>query len=1616
MANPANIIGDFLVYSAKGLDTRVIDPLLIDDLTRTLAHVPDDELPEAVARWKQKPEITRMLDENGGAARQLIESSGFAKLMEPGVLKSLTAFKGDFERLMVHFDPRASTTRVPFMIKKLADDIGVEADLLRGLEDSKIRALQQRDDMVNKLAEEFADGGTRSIEDTVRAQELVTHKYQERNGSVLTPEEGTGNARYTPDLDGSRSSADDSESGRAGGDTGGEADTAADAEPRPTPGGGGAGGRGAGRTAGDISDIEDILPEKNSAGRRFVDEFKEHKEARALRLMAPLYWPRNLLSKIKINPKNISFEGGFKVKFEGLVPYLWPAHKGIAKIRVADRVMRPMIKNVDEMVMKSGVARAFIDLKTDALEITEKLGKRNLTPDQAAEEFGKLFDTFAETNKDNLGKLRRGLLELREELRNLTIDGKPIDDKAKYSTGKTVPLDLDVKHMKLYANDLIDMVGEFSKPSADSRFAQDFIQNTRKVGNGIEFDNLEYALGHRLDRLGDQVVWRETGRYVDRTNAKEAYTVKNGRVYSPDEHDKLKKAEDAKKAGASSGADEASDASDAAKKTEKSTGENYPLGGAGDALNDLRLTEENASSQDLFDLEWRLSHFGYNEHTRWVAEKTPSSNPESILFTIIDYAKGIKRDADGKHSWGTQDHNSFPAALKDAASFKGGETSVQRSLRAITLAQGEKVEDLIPNRVTDILENYQKGADDYHKRMFENMIDMSNFWYDTPFKRGPRWLNQRILGGLARWDVIARSYADGQVSGIPYSRMHPVTATSGPGIDATGQFLFGQAKRLLAWSTGGYVDDSKRMHWNAFTHRNKGKFDKNQWKALSDADRGTEGQATIWTNIPKRVLSGGLGYQTKWPFKMYPVSIAAAGMAGAYAAGAAWEHRDDLAFWSEDGADIPRFGLNVVLDGVVGSSKIPLTIGGLYARGVWAGARLLDYGADVTAGLALNKMTGEEFQKDLATEGLFGVDALRMEQRGWDSLGLEHTNLPFNKAADAALGGYKFGEEYLQSPLPGAIDAITGTAGFVAGLPGATMDLFRRDEETPEETPAGGDAVLAATAMDGDSSTNPASTAVSGAGTTDEENDPARDGAQGSNGPAQSNGASDSGMTGTGDNGGHEMTAENGDAASGGGSGGSSGGSSGGNGSGAASSSNDGELAPWQILLDTQRQAFESQYGEALREYQTIKGAAGTIDGNNHGAAEFISDLRGMKGNAQELVEQLRAEGKTQEAERLSHLLSGTVNPNIAASEQAQAEIVAILQDQQVQELKAELRDLKQEVANISTPAEAATMPAKLAQIEEATDTLAQYRVEAVQILQGIEQNTVETANALEQDPYYAHSQSGRGQIHRGLSSAFGERSVAAQVFESEPGGTSTVGGLWEAALGVKNSVADWWGDTKAHAKTRGERNFYSALENGAGFLGVMMAMNTVNNLAFGGQMPAVVKWGVLLAAGVFFMKRTHATHKNMLAASEGRSPFVRQGRYGARAVGTNSDTQSHAPIAAADDYEGDGVLDRNGNQVPAGTFAHLRVVNGQVVMQGHEGNIPQRLENAIEHQVDQHVARTISAMSGRGANLPDELKGKIEVVVPGSAASGQAPQEITVDYRMDPDSIDAALAAARAA
>ena len=1333
-----------------------------------------------------------------------------------------------------------------------------------------------------------------------------------------------------------------------------------------------------------------------------------------------LTWERMLM--------HLHIRGRIKAALEGGIA----PHKGLARLNIAKRYMRPVVDYVDDALKSSGVRDSFIELKGDMLKITDALKNGGtidgitVTPEIAADMIRQRFAQFA-ADPDNIA----GMKNVREHLDALRKEVDAMTPVGKYDP-KTGIIQNQKEALQRYINDMDKTLEQFS--SETNSFGQAYIKEiTDAAANGSTADeiaeNLTTMMSDRLGRLGDDVFVRQERHMVKRD----------------DDFLVLRNAD----------------------------GTIKPF--------------QRAPSQDVRRLERQLDFGDYNQYDATIKPVDPlDANSELIMFRILNRWRALNPNAPTKGvKWNVDDQRNFIGDVESMVAA-GQSHVVTQAMKILNLRAGPNAIETIPaDFITHARNKSLTATTARERRTWKNILGAAEYKWDDNAKFGPREINLRFAADLAEFNLINTAYAGNP--GIMRWFM------SKPGRNIAGAFVQTNfMKRPFAWITGGdtYARGLNKDNFDSIDDFSQiAKSDGIRWKwgfgrpkGLSDEEFESMGMgarfnaaAPWYLKAPGRAMTGGWNLKTTWPFDFHPMRWAIGGTAAVVAGQSLYENRDQIEDnplgWvggaAQDGISTALTPWEMASRGIIGAqdlvfddgfgalTKYPSAFFGLndgkgydlgiplgegydaaneWIEGLFAGenadpnatvdpnatpdlatiksvsannlAAMQQIIADTTAsyGIALGNIDSYVTGQTQYLDEKIAAAADDAEKANYETLKqqmietttayktqliADRDSLATSAATDAAKA------QQLDEQIRNATDADAANAllleqkGVIEGLANRNKHtVMSRTAEMQGAILNLTNAITAGTPLASVQTpgTLPDVPVISGGGNNNGNNN-------GNNG----------------NNNGNQQQQQQPD-----------------------------NRPQWQKDYD----AVKSEANGLLMRSRTAAGLVGQYVSNNSneaaGAAQILTAIEAQEKAITDLQAEFRANGQEQKAIDLERVLflvrdgEASIIQNKLALEQLHREIAT-----DDNSLQKQAEALATQIKDINTFGDTQNKaPGLLRQLKSVTEQLETKRTEAQQLLQEIKNQYSENAQHMSDDREISFRYGNSNMWNEGLTEAGGGKyGILNQFLGTDSSDqTSVVGGWLKTAWSGVAGIGDWWGDVKNNARTQSERNWLNAIETGAGIFGSLAVFNFMNEKLFGNKIQGVAKWGIMLAVGAYFLNRSGKVGEAMANTARGYSPYAAQSNGSNSSYGaTSRNGTTHVPTGSSRTSTTGGsnnppasgttsnttssealITDRDGNKV-----SHIVYTDGQITVQNMTGGVPGdiRVDPEAAAQINAQVQEELErirqengidpAMTGAGNHLPNPLKGRIETVNINDP-SGNVLQSVSIDYKItDPDSAD---------
>ena len=464
----------------------------------------------------------------------------------------------------------------------------------------------------------------------------------------------------------------------------------------------------------------------------------------------------------------------------------------------------------------------------------------------------------------------------------------------------------------------------------------------------------------------------------------------------------------------------------------------------------------------------------------------------------------------------------------------------------------------------------------------------------------------------------------------------------------------------------------------------------------------------------------------------------------------------------------------------------------------------------------------------------------------------------------------------------------------------------------------------------------------------------------------------------------------------------------------------------WQKDLDAPRAEAASLIAESYVAAGDVKQYLSSNNVDKPGAKELLEAIAKQEKAVLGLQKELNQEGQTQKANHLNDALK-YVGKGKSVAQTYLLKLNEVNED--TQRLKAEVEELEKTIKAIDNFNDAKNIDGAngpLTQLKVKTKELQSKENEALNLLNNIREVAKNNADRMDLNADIRYRYGNAHQFDEALKKWGGEQGLPYQWFgKGQSGISSRAGGMLESAWNGVKGVGDWWGDVKSSARTQSDRNMYSMMEAGAGIFASIGLFNFVNNSLFEGKISGVAKWGIIIGIVGAWLGRSGGVSQAMADYPDRFNPSFLQSNgnnYSGNARTTSKGGNGHVPTTSSSLNSGSSssdddkkpnvtalISDRNGNSVD-----HIFYVNGKITTQNHKGSLPKSADDII---VDEKAAEKINfavqkdineikgAMSGKGKNLPNPLKSKVDVVL---HSEDKPSQQITVNYTVDdPETAD---------
>jgi hypothetical protein len=364
--------------------------------------------------------------------------------------------------------------------------------------------------------------------------------------------------------------------------------------------------------------------------------------------------------------------------------------------------------------------------------------------------------------------------------------------------------------------------------------------------------------------------------------------------------------------------------------------------------------------------------------------------------------------------------------------------------------------------------------------------------------------------------------------------------------------------------------------------------------------------------------------------------------------------------------------------------------------------------------------------------------------------------------------------------------------------------------------------------------------------------------------------------------------------------------------------------AAWEIRLDAKKNEAAELLKEAEASLDKIAQYASKIPGKPTGIDEILARLNSKTDIAVKARDKLIENGDDEQASGIDTILKTAIAPNIPLIEVAKRDIEDIHDDLK-DELKS-VRTLKAEIEMLGQ-ADESKLNEYLAELKGQVDVIEDGQKDALMALSGAAGIAQYCEKKLDDNPVFNHYSGYGAALEENINNLGGGSGfdILSQFTSSGSGGA--VSPFESGINAVKNSfgrVGEWWHDTKMSARTQKERNMLNLAEQAAYGAAGLLALNAVNSMFFNDQMPAPVKWAIIIGMVGALINRSGDTGLEMVQYSQANS----LPSYGQNSI--NHIPKSLATKGAADDApapSGTGTTaDANNN---TSTVLHLGAENG---------------------------------------------------------------------------------------
>ncbi len=428
-----------------------------------------------------------------------------------------------------------------------------------------------------------------------------------------------------------------------------------------------------------------------------------------------------------------------------------PADAGLEQFGIGHRFIEPVVKHLDAQISGSGVRDAFIGLKTQADEITRRLGRGELSVEEAQAELRVVFGEFADdpANQAKLNDLSEHIRALKMEIeaRDHVIGGPEKTDLERSKYSEIIGLSWEQKQDLLtYVDDLEKMVTQFSNKSNNNEYLTVITDELDRLSAGNQTNrnianSIMKTINHRLNILGDDVYMRQNGHLVDRDHG----DIRNG---------------------------------------------------------------AQAAYEDIFRLQNDLSSTVYNPYDRvgpanstgaLGRSKATDGNAERYTYDMMTFYKdpALIRE-NGTIDWGKANATKRYLGLVTTLFEQRRDDAIAGAFKVLSLRRGVSDIEVFPSDILVDLKSFRDQA--YRDGNFrdglrwEKILNVAQRKLDDSVADGPRAVNAENAAGLAQMNLM-RTVQSGQGRfGLNISQ--PVLNDIMTGISNYGW------RRPLAWVTG----------------------------------------------------------------------------------------------------------------------------------------------------------------------------------------------------------------------------------------------------------------------------------------------------------------------------------------------------------------------------------------------------------------------------------------------------------------------------------------------------------------------------------------------------------------------------------------------------------------------------------------------------------------------------------------------------------------------------------------------------------------------------------------------------------------------------------------------